>query len=524
MTFIGIHITNEGIALSTGQVITEEPFFGRLFEACNGHNPVLYDLDADTASLLYLIGITKEQGQKLLETEKLWLSPYKITYFPGHFLSIDYSGGRDHPYLNFANMNQAGYHDAEYTNDNSLDDAIQKAKVAKTTAEAVDSILCKLGLTASNLVSPSSTFLKKFSLNWPTMNDCPEEVSDIAWRGCMGQFFEAYTLGFFEEAYDYDLNASYLAELSKLPDIRKGTWVESIRPPNDATLGITEGILTTDAPFHPFITKYTGSNYTPTSRFPAIMTLQSLEFLKYWDLGTFQAEKGHWWTPRSNFEVYKGPLMFLWNVRQGTTGRERLLIQRIYSALWGKMLQHSDTKGFGDRFNSIIGLTVETNSRLHVAEACLQAGIIPLAVMADGFITTDMLTNLPLSTELGGWRLSAKGRCAICGTGMVAFEGKDTPAELAIDYTTLKNQIDENPDATQYTRSAYSPVTLALALQQDWSKLGQIQLIERTLTIGTENKRCYLDKPKTGKDLLSRTYDSLPWDYKELTMLHKEIK
>lgn len=521
MSFLGIHITNDGITLSTGQVITEPPFFGKLFEACNGHTPVLYDLDANVASLAALIGLTKEQGQKLLEKEKLWISPYSIVYFPKRFLGIDYSGGRNHPYLNFANMNQIGYHDSAYTEDNSLEDALVKAKQAEATAKAVYSILFKLGLQDTNLISPSSTFFKKFTLKWPTIDDCPDEASELAWKGVCGQWFGAYKLGSFN-AYDYDINGSYLAELSKLPDIRNGNFIEAQMPPDNATLGISEGIITTEADFHPFLTKHNKSNYTPTGRFPAILTLQALQFLKRWNLGTCQSNRGYWWIPKSHhYEVYKGAMMFLWKARQGTSGRERLLIQRIYSSLWGRALQHSDTKGFGDMFNSIIGLTVETNSRLHVAEACMQANIIPLAVQADGFLT-DTEIDLPLSTELGGWKLSAQGKCIIAGTGMVAFEGKDTPAELAIDYTTLKNQIDENPDATQYSRSAYSPVTLALALQQDWDKLGQIQKIERTLTIGTENKRCYLDKPKTGRDLLDKTWDSMPWDYKELTMLHKE--
>ena len=521
MGFLGIHITNQGIALSAEQVITEQPFLGQLFEVCKGYTPVFYDLDSSVSSLLFLLTISKEQGQKLLGKEKLWIPPYSLTYFPKHFFSIDYSGGgKNHPFLNFAHMNQPGYHDAYYTSDNSLDDAIKKAKQAEATANDVYSILCELGLPNTNLVSPSSTFLKKFSLGWPTLDDCPEEVSELAWRGIMGQWFEAYKLGFFEETYDYDLNASYLAQLSKLPDLRKGNWIQSKTPPDEATLGIVEGLLSTEAEFHPFIIKHNKTNYTPTGRFPVILTLQSLRFLKRWNLGTFQSSKAHWWIPqKNNYEIYKGAMMFLWNARQGTSGRKRLLIQRIYSSLVGKQLEYSDTKGFGDMFCPIIPLTVEANSRLQVAKACLQAGITPLAVMADGFIS-EQPTKLALSTELGGWRLSAQGKCIIAGTGMVAFQGKEPPAELALNYDSLRKQIERHPDATKYSRNAYSPVTLALALQQDWSKLGQVQKIERTLTIGTENKRMYLQKPHTGKDLLDKTWDSMPWDYEELTMLH----
>ena len=516
MSFLGIHITNNGIATSKGDVITEPSYFYKLFELCNGHTPVFYDLDAAVASLLHLIECNKADAQKLLRKETLWLAPYILTYFPKRFFSIDYGGGgKNHPYLNFANMNQMGYHDAYYTEGNPLQDAVNKAKEAEETAIAVDLILCKLGLPNSSLTSPSSTFLKKFNLKWPTMDDCPDEVTELAKDGVMGQWFESFKLGAFEPR-DFDINGSYLYELSKLPDIRNGKWIQARTPPDTAILGIAKGTLDTEAPFHPFIVKINKYNYTPIGRFPAILTLQALQFLKRWNLGTFQVDEGWWWIPQNHYEIYKGAMMFLWKARQGTSGRERLIIQRIYSSLVGKQLEHFDTKGFGDMFNPIIGLTVEVNSRLHVAEACMQSNIIPLAVMADGFIT-DTQIDLPLNTELGSWRLSAKGKCIIAGTGMVAFQENTSATELGLDYASLCKQVKENPEATEYLRSTYLPITLALALEQGFSKLGEVQLIERSLNIGTENKRMYPSRPRTGRDLLNNTWNSMPRDYNELT-------
>ena len=200
MDFLGVHITTKGIATSAGNLITEPPYLYSLFKVCNKHNPVFYDLDASVASLLFLLNITKEQGQQLLAKEKLFISPFKLKYYPKIFFSIDYGSGKAHPYLNFANMNQVGFLDSgsQYTSDNSLEDAITKAKQAESTANDVYSILCKLGLQDTNLISPSSTFLKKFTLGWPTLDNCPEEVSEMAWRGIRGQWFEAYKLGSFQ--------------------------------------------------------------------------------------------------------------------------------------------------------------------------------------------------------------------------------------------------------------------------------------------------------------------------------------
>lgn len=510
MKFIGIHITNEGIYTSEGAFI-ESDYFYKLFEICNRLDPVFYDLDGSVASLLHLIGITKEQGQKLLDTTKLFLPPFTLTYYPKHFFSIDYGGGKVHPFLNFANMNQVGYLEARYSEE---DNGSKKALEAKQTAQNVCNVFAKLGINMGSIVSPISQFLKKYQLNWPTMDDCPDEVTEMAHNGITGQWFEAYKMGHFPKATDYDINASYLSELAKLPDIRRGTWTNECS--DDAILGVADGILTTETEFHPFCKKIHDEYFTPTGQYPYTMTLGALRFLNKWKLGEFKIERGHFWIPKGQqFQCYKGAMAYLWNQRQGKVGREKTMVQRLYSGLWGRQLQRNESGGFGDMFNSLIGLTVETNSRLKVADACLCHGIVPLAVMADGFIT-DQEINLPLGTNHGEWRLSSQGKCIIAGSGAVAFQGNEPIAELALDYDTLVAQVKEDPTATEYTRQRYSPVTLALALQRDFKDLGKIELLNRTLTIGNDTKRMFLKRPKTGKDLISKQYDSIPHDHQSL--------
>jgi len=521
MPIIGIHVTSEGIATSQGDKITTPPFLDYLLECYSNYQKVFYDLDASVAGLCSLLQLTKEQCQKLIKG-KLYISGYHLTYFPRYYFAIDYGAWQGHPSVSFANMNQAGYLTAQYSEDNSIEDAIAKAKEAEDTAMRVYKAFETLGLDTTSISSPIASLLKKQQFDWPTEEDCPEEASKMAWEAIKGHWFEIYGQGLFQNCFSYDINGSYAFELSKLPDIRRGQWIESQIPPDNALLGITKGILETDAEFHPFLVKIGKNNYTPTGKMPNILSLQEIQFLKKWQLGTFDIERGYFWIPADTIHnPYKGILLWLWSKKQSSQDQTiRDIITRLYAGLWGKTSQYlPDTGEFSDMFNPIINYTVEANSRLHVAETCLENKAIPLAIVGDGFIT-DKELSINLSNELGGWKLSKQGQCLITGSGAIAFQSDKPPKGLALHFDTLLEQMKAKPKAKQYPRIKYSPVTLAVALQHDFNELGKVKKVERNLFVGDDNKRIYLERPKNGENLISgKIWQSLPWNYKVLTTI-----
>jgi hypothetical protein len=243
--------------------------------------------------------------------------------------------------------------------------------------------------------------------------------------------------------------------------------------------------------------------------------------LKQWQLGDFKIDKGIWWQPRELKYPYKGLLTWLWNKKQASQDQTiRDMITRVYSSLWGLQGQYiADKKRFGDFFNSFINYTVESNSRLHVAKACLQNKIIPRAILGDCFLS-DVELPLELSTKLGGWKLSKQGQCLIAGGGNIAFQSDKPPVGLALHFNTIIEQIHAKPKAKQYPRNKYSPVTLATTLQHNFDELGMIKKVEQNLSIGTDNKRIYLERPRNGGELISgKLYESSPWSYDALTTL-----
>jgi hypothetical protein len=510
--FIGLHATKNTMVDSYEFKENPEDLF---IINRDKYNTVVYDLDAFVASILHILYITKEQGQELYKTGRLNINGYKIVYFPKTFFVVNE--------VIFQNMNQDGYLKPVYTKHNSIIDICSKAIEAKDTAIRVSEAFKYFGLDNNNISSPIKAFLNKNKLDWPTVDDIPEEASELSWQAIKGHWFEVTTIGNFQNTFMYDLNGSYCYELSKIPDIRFGWFVESKEIPDKAILGIASGILETEAQFHPFMVRIDKNNYTPTGKYPNILGLEAIKLLHHDKLGTFKINKGYWFCSDKPQYPYKQQMEWLWHKkRTATNSTQKAIATRLYSALWGIQGQYIPGKDvFGEYFNPFIHYLVEENSRIHVARTCLQHKITPLAIVGDGFIT-DKKLDIHANAGLGSWKLSKQGKCLITGSGGIAFESNEPPKGLALHYNTLISQFKQHPTWNKYPRNKYSPVTLALALQTDFSKLGSIHEVERSLQVGYNYERMFLDRPSTGKDLLNgKVYNSTPWNYDILATKEK---
>jgi len=48
-------------------------------------------------------------------------------------------------------------------------------------------------------------------------------------------------------------------------------------------------------------------------------------------------------------------------------------------------------------------------------------------------------------------------------------------------------------------------------MRTKWDRLGELEEITKTVTVGGEVKRFYAKQPKCGKDVLTKRYTSMPW-------------
>lgn len=511
---IGYYINNKGIFTSEGDAVTKPPYLDWLVEHYADDIKIFYDLDASVSSLVKLIEVDEENATQLWQKERLNIPPYRLKYFPARFFSIDKGHGETHPYANFANGRRYKS-DVHYSLDESIDDWIAKAKMAKAMGEQASSILQGLNVDKDRVTSPVAAVIDKYvnSLRLTTVDDIPEEAGELAYACIKGNWLEAWSLGYWQHCYDYDINGAYGSELAKLLDLRRGTWLRSPEMPKEAVYGFCEGSITTRAEFHPYLLKV-GSDYayTPIGTWQDCFTLADLKLMADYDLAKVDIKRGWWWIPKGQpYTPLKGLVKVLWEKRMASDGLEKDIIRQILAGIWGRFSQVIRGR-FGEQFNPVYAAIVENNTRVNVARTCLDAGIIPLHVAVDGVITDKPLFPNEGTRELGGWRLSHEGKCIIVSSGIVGFEGKKGAEEFSLHYDWLYNQLKDKPRETSYAMSKWSPVTMGRALQGEYGRLGELEETERSVIVGRDYKRAWQRLPQCGGDLLNNRYNSAPID------------
>ena len=253
---IGYHIDNK-LACATGEVFDSDQDW---LETLLNHEPleakIFYDLDYSVAALLHHERVTAEQGKKLQDTHKLHLnSGYRLGYYPGKVFTIDYGYGAGKGYTYFYNAKQ--YIDVHHDFDDTVKYAVNSAGIAQKIGDSILASYDTLGFTSQSLTSPIKAFEKSHLYpDIATVDDIPQEVGEFAYGSIKGNWVECYKLGSWDMAYDYDITGAYASELATLLEIRDGHWIHSKSIPDNrdtAPYGFAKGIISIDAPFHPFI-------------------------------------------------------------------------------------------------------------------------------------------------------------------------------------------------------------------------------------------------------------------------------
>jgi len=509
---IGYHIAEGLIADSKGNITRDckrLSILDNFLRESRKDVNIFYHLEANAAALYKNIGLTEKEGVKLALNNKIYITPYSLRHYPNRIVGIDYGFGSGHHYANIYNARQ--YASTRLLPEYTDEEAIGKAKKAEQAGNDVIAAFAELGLPTFKLTSPVNVFLTDTELDIPLSVNMPEGADTMAYQCIKGNWLEAFSCGYWDNAYDYDINGAYPSEMAWLSDLRRGKWTRTKEYVSYATYGFVEGEITTWARFHPFLAKGGGNtSYTPVGKWHTFLTFQELKFLYKYNLGSFKIEDGWWWTTNQEPEYpLQKMVLDLYTKRQTTQSKmTKEIIHRILAGIWGKFSEVKK-EGLGNFTNSAYAAIVEANNRLKVARACIENNIVPLHIAVDGIIT-DKPLNLNLSNNLGEWRMTHKGKCLIVNSGVVGFEGKGGNEEFSLTYEWLRGEIDKNPQASEYSMTKYAPVTLAKALATDYSKLGIVEELKRAVFIDADNKRVWQNRATTGGELLKTKEQSYP--------------
>ena len=541
MKAIGYYAYDGVICNSDGKCITQgsrEDYLRFLLADTPDCMRFFYNLNHNVANILATIGMTQKEGERLINNGICYSTPYTIKYFTHKFFSVSYGGGLQAPFAPFANAAQY-LHDKglKVTETPDLEWALLRAKEAAEAGNQVLDVCRELNIGATFFATPVSAFFKARKLTFPTVDELPERVGELAYSMCNGGWVEGYQKGHFETAYDYDINSAYPSVMRNLPDVTKGKgkWVydKNYRP--DALLSVLRAELEIGADFHPVFfseKRDMTRNFTPTGIWERVINKSKYEYIKNHHIGNVEIKEGwHWYPAGEIVYPFRETIDELYSYKAAADDDsvKRNFVKRILTGLYGKVLE-THKGDFGDLFNPLYGAEIENQTHVKVAEFCLDAfkqGAKPISIVVDG-VVLDKEINLPANDTIGCWRLSGKGACIAVGSGVVALERKnegtlDTSGQndFILRYSAFHDMLKANPELKEYKFERTAPVTVGYAIKQNkWDLLGKLQPFTKVVDVTHEEKRLYPEYPSCGGDLLKNKYASVPLDI-SLLMLGK---
>jgi hypothetical protein len=515
MRILGFHLQDNILVRSDGLTTTSD-YLSFLLKDCNEPDiiRVCYNLDWFFARLCYLLDIPEWQLKKVWQSSTFYHSGHTGFFVPHRYLGIKY--GKHFGETNFSDILQY---------DPSLPfeiDPMDAAKKAQEIGEQVYGALRQLDLHPKTLSSPVSCFQKEVlsTLDLPTLADIPEEVRTYAHECLHGGWQEIWSQGHFQ-AIDLDITSAYPFSTSTLIDHRYGEWFKSDKFYPQLPYGFCRGTVRIDDGFSPVCYSINNQQYTPTGEWDTTLTSKQIKQLYDYGIGAFKIESAWYFKPNKIVTPLKEDIDNLFEWKSQMTGMDREVVKRILTAVWGKTGEVFHDGEFGKLFNPVWAATIETSTRIQVADFILsnklQDNLISIAV--DGCLLNKKI-DIKETGEMGTWRLNTESPAFVVSSGVGTLKNKPGKGTFSLNYDWLVDQIEQNPDANEYTMKKVTPVTIGNALKNNkLDKLGELEVSERSVFIGIEDKRIYKSAPLNGRELYKQ-YNSCPRDITTLNKMH----
>jgi len=213
-------------------------------------------------------------------------------------------------------------------------------------------------------------------INIPKFDSIPYAIQDLAYRSYFGGRFEILKRGFIGKAFLYDINSACPYALTKIPDITKGQWVNTIKIQNNASLGFFKiQANISDCKYIPPL-PFCADNIIifPSGKFQTYCTLaelQSCKNINYKILKSFQFIPDKEYFPFKDFieKMYAKRLYLKQNKNP-----LQLPIKIILNSIYGKTGERVRFK-IGNLFNPVIFATITGITRAQLYEFVQKYGL-----------------------------------------------------------------------------------------------------------------------------------------------------
>jgi len=266
----------------------------------------------------------------------------------------------------------------------------------------------------------------------PFFHETRYEIQDLAWNSFYGGRFELVQRGYIGECFLYDINSAYPFALTKLPDIRDGRWIESIKINPKSILGFFHIHAKVDdsiniAPF-PFRTKNNRIIY-PTGEFETYVTLEELKSVTGDSRIKYKIIESYQFIPNKTCKFpFKKFIEEQYEKRLVLKKQENQLeraIKIVLNSMYGKTAQRVDNR-MGNLFNPIIASFITGFARAQLYRFMRDHNLEQdtVAFATDSIACRKKIPDLN-SDKLGQMKLDKQGNDAyFLSNGFYRFNGK----------------------------------------------------------------------------------------------------
>jgi len=357
----------------------------------------------------------------------------------------------------------------------------------------------------------------------PFFRDLPYDLQEFAFNSYFGGRFEMIKRGFIGKAWLYDINSAYPYALSKIPDILKGSWRESLRSiSKKAILG-----------FFKIEVKYDECEYLPSFAFRRItrnndlvcfpsghfVTYATLEELKNVDSKNYKILDSWQYFDDNPVYPFKEFVEKFYNKRKELKEQGnplQLPIKIILNAIYGKMGQKQNRR-IGNLFNPVIFAFITGYARAQlinfVKDNELEKDVVAFAT--DSVCVTRKIDVD--SKELGGFSLDKEANDVYyLQNGFYRFNESWKLRGLGKLGNKEIEQIDtiERDGRLYYKYLVLRTKKLASAIiSNQIDEIGRLKEETREVNLNGDDKRFWLGRLENINDLKSNKSMSLNPEY-----------
>jgi len=358
-------------------------------------------------------------------------------------------------------------------------------------------------------------------IDFPKVQDIPEQVCDFAWKSYFGGRFEMLQRGFIGKAYIYDINSAYPYAITKLPDLNNGDWYRTderiLDKSNVGFFKIKVGVddLTLVAPF-PFRKK--NRILYPSGKFITHCTLQ--ELLAYGNETSYTILDSYQFIPRGKKRPFRKFIHSLYQKRlelKKQNNPMQLPIKVIINSIYGKTGQVSHR--IGSLFNPVIFAFITGYSRAMLYQFMkkykLENDIVAFAT--DSICTTKKVDVN--SEKLGEFSLDSMGNdCYFLQNGFYRINGMWKQRGIG----KLGSKEIEHLDTIQRDGKLFYSFKINRVgrlrnsiITNNIANIGKFKVYEKQINLNADNKRMWLGELNGIND---KSNGSVPLSFNHFTV------